>query len=179
MKMVLEKRKKEVSVVQYISYYHSRLGVIQLISDGVYLIGLSIEGQMGFSKENTDQEDDSLEVFFQAKKWLTQYFSGLVPDTFVNIKLIGTPFQLEVWDILRKIPYGEVITYGEIATIITKKLGKKMSAQAVGQAVGKNPISIMIPCHRVVGKKGKLVGYNGGIYIKKTLLKIETTVLDF
>ncbi len=164
---------------RYVSYYQSCLGVIQLVSDGSYLIGVSIEGQTGFFKENTDQEDDSLEVFFQAKKWLSQYFDGLVPDTFVNIKLIGTPFQLEVWKILKKIPYGKVITYGEIASVIAKKLGKRMSAQAIGQAVKKNPISIMIPCHRVVGKKGKLVGYNGGIYIKESLLKIETIALDF
>ena len=111
-----------------------------------------------------------------ALRWLDIYFSGQKPDFLPKLHLIGTDFQREVWDILLEIPYGQTVTYGEIARKIADKRGlKTMSAQAVGGAVGHNEISIIIPCHRVVGTNGSLTGYAGGIDKKISLLKLEHT----
>ena len=120
-------------------------------------------------------EKDDLPVFIKVKKWLERYFNGENP----SIKELplapqGNDFRQRVWDILCKIPYGETVTYGDIAKEIANSLGRKsMSAQAVGGAVGHNPISILIPCHRVIGVNGSLTGYAGGIERKKALLKLE------
>ena len=106
--------------------------------------------------------------------WRDIYFSGRNPDFEVPVRLSGTAFQLEVWEMLRDIPYGQTVTYGEIAERIAQKHGiKRMSAQAVGGAVGRNPVNIIVPCHRVVGKNGSLVGYAGGIERKRYLLLSE------
>lgn len=121
-------------------------------------------------------ENKEISVFKSANLWLKKYFSGENPPiSNVPIKpLEGTPFQKIVWKILLEIPYGSTATYGEIAREAARRLGKlKMSAQAVGQAVGQNPISIIIPCHRVIGANGNLTGYNGGIDVKIKLLEIE------
>ena len=113
-------------------------------------------------------------VFEQAKEWLTIYFSGQEPDFLPPVHMTGTPFQLTVWEILRTIPYGKTITYGEIAKEIAVRKGiPRMSAQAVGGAVGHNKISVIIPCHRVVGTNGSLTGYAGGIDKKRKLLTLE------
>lgn len=117
-------------------------------------------------------------LFSQTKRWLDCYFSGKDPEKFSieppKIHLEDTPFRLEVWSILQTIPYGKTLSYKEIATEIAARRGlKALSAQAVGGAVGHNPISIIIPCHRVIGSDGSLVGYAGGIEKKKALLKIE------
>lgn len=108
------------------------------------------------------------------KRWLTIYFSGREPDFIPPLHIIGSTFQLAVWEILRKIPYGKTTTYGEIAKTIARQQGlPRMSAQAVGGAVGHNEISIIIPCHRVVGTNGSLTGYAGGIDKKVKLLNLE------
>ena len=161
---------------QYKSYYQSPVGMILLESDGKYLTALQIEGQHHYdAKELVRIEKDDLLIFQKAKKWLKAYFdkkNPLLKD--VPIKYSGSVFQKKVWHYLLKIPYGTVVTYKNIAEKVAKDLGKeKMSAQAVGKAVGKNPIAIMIPCHRVVGTNNNLTGYDGGINKKIKLLEIE------
>lgn len=155
--------------------YLSPIGPLTLISDGKSLTNLYIKGQKSFlSTNNTYIEKSDLEVFLTSKKWLDMYFRGEVPNIKINLKLEGSEFQKKVWNILLEIPYGKVITYKDIAKIIAQERGiKKMSAQAVGSAVGRNPISIIIPCHRVIGSNGNLTGYNGGIDLKRKLFIIE------
>lgn len=131
----------------------------------------AITGLYFDKKVSPDTENAAIK---EAKRWLDIYFSGAVPSFTPKIILSGTPFQKSVWEILEKIPYGKVISYGDIANIIAKERGvKRMSAQAVGQAVGSNPVSIIVPCHRVVGKDLSLTGYGGGIERKKFLLTLE------
>ena len=161
--------------MQYINYYKSSLGKITLASDGQALIGLWLEGQKYFAtsiKETPIEKE--LTIFEETKKWLDIYFKGDVPDFTPKLSPSGTEFRKSVWDILLEIPHGELTTYGEIASKIAKKQGKStMSAQAVGGAVGHNPISIIIPCHRVVGSNNSLTGYAGGIDKKIELLTLE------
>lgn len=157
--------------------YASPLGNITLASKDNALIGLWLEGQKyTFSNyQDTIIENPNDSVLVQAKKWLDLYFKGHQPN--VNqLKLapIGSPFRQKVWQLLLQIPYGTVVTYNELAKNIAKQLGiTKMSPQAIGNAVGHNPISIIIPCHRVVGSNGSLTGYAGGIDKKLQLLKHE------
>ncbi len=166
--------------MQYTSKYMLPLGNIILAADEIGLTGLWFEGQKYFAlyldKENEEKE---LPIFEQAKKWLDIYFSGKEPDFKLPLHFKGTDFQNEVWEILYKIPYGKTITYGEVARQIAEKKGvERMAAQAVGSAVGHNKISIIVPCHRVVGANGSLTGYAGGIDKKITLLKIENAYND-
>lgn len=161
--------------MQYTCKYASPLGGILLAADEVGLTGLWFEGQKYFAlyldKEN---EEKKLPVFEQAKKWLDIYFAGKEPDFKLPLHFTGTAFQNEVWEILYEIPYGETMTYGGIAAQLAKKRGlKRMSAQAVGGAVARNEISVIVPCHRVVGSNGSLTGYAGGIDKKIALLKME------
>ena len=161
----------------YVSKYKSPLGKITLASDGENLIGLWIEGQKYYFSSLKQEiiKQDNLEIFNKTKKWLERYFNKEKPQI-AELKLapIGNEFRQNVWKILKKIPYGETTTYGEIAKQLAKIMKKeKMSAQAVGGAVGHNPISIIIPCHRVVGKSGSLTGYVGGIDKKVKLLELE------
>lgn len=161
--------------MQYISKYKSPLGEIMIAADEKGLTGLWFVGQKYFAlyldKENEEKETPVLK---EAKKWLDIYFSGKEPNFKLPLHFTGTDFQKEVWEILYSIPYGETLTYGEIANILAKRKGlKRMSAQAVGGAVGKNEISIIVPCHRVVGSNGSLTGYAGGISKKIELLKLE------
>jgi methylated-DNA-[protein]-cysteine S-methyltransferase len=151
-----------------------------LASDGDSIVGLWIEGQKYFGGVLKNEiieavQKDNLSVFAIARDWLDRYFVGEKPATSeLPLAPIGSNFRKEVWNILRNIPYGECITYGNIARTIAAKTGQKtMSAQAVGGAVGHNPISIMIPCHRVVGANGSLTGYAGGIDKKIKLLEHE------
>lgn len=153
---------------------------IQFACDENALIGLWFGGQSHFSsipKRETMISGKHLEDFPAAvsvRDWLDCYFSGSIPTEFPPISLKGTPFQESVWKILREIPYGTVITYQKIAEQIAAERGlKRMSAQAVGGAVGSNPISIIVPCHRVVGTNGNLTGYDGGIKYKIWLLEHE------
>ena len=151
------------------------LGEVRLRSDGNSLTGLWFVGQVNDAKDNSDIEiKDDLPIFGQVETWLESYFSGEQTPIKIPLQPKGTMFQESVWKILQEIPYGETMTYGEIAQRIAKEKGvATYSAQAVGQAVGKNPISILIPCHRVLGKNGALTGYAGGVHRKEQLLGIE------
>lgn len=158
----------------YLCNVKSPVGNIMLASDGDNLIGLWLEGQKYYArtiKGETDYKD--LPIFEQTKKWLADYFKGNIPKTKLSLKPHGSEFQKRVWDMLEQIPYGKTITYGDIAKKIEKETGRNASAQAVGGAVGHNPISIIIPCHRVVGADGSLTGYAGGIDKKIKLLELE------
>lgn len=161
----------------YTNYYNSPIGRITMASEGTALIGLWFEGQRYFAdsiKEECTEKD--LDIFDDTSRWLDIYFSGKEPDFTPKILITGTPFRKSVAEIMLTIPYGKTMTYGEIANVIAKEKGiAKMSAQAVGGAVGHNSISIIIPCHRVVGTNGSLTGYAGGLDKKIQLLKLEKT----
>ncbi len=161
--------------MQYVNRYQSPIGKILLAADDTGLTGLWFEGQKYFGLYlDKEHEERELPVFEQAKQWLDVYFSGREPDFKVPLHFIGTDFQKEVWEILYSIPYGQTTTYGEIAKQLAAKRGlEHMSAQAVGGAVSHNEISILVPCHRVVGTNGSLTGYAGGIDKKIALLKLE------
>lgn len=161
--------------MQYTSNYQSPIGNILLSADDVGLTGLWFEGQKYFALHlDKEHEEKEIPFFEKVKAWLTIYFAGKEPDFTVPLHFTGTAFQKEVWEILCSIPYGQVVTYGEIAKQIAAKRGlQRMSAQAVGGAVGHNGISIIVPCHRVVGENGSLTGYAGGIDKKIKLLQLE------
>ncbi len=161
--------------MQYIDHYQSPLGNILLAADFSGLTGLWFEGQKYFALSlDKERREGNLPVFNEAKRWLDIYFSGKEPDFTVPLHFTGTGFQNEVWKILCSIPYGETRTYGGIAEQLAVLRGiKHMSAQAVGGAVGHNKISVIVPCHRVVGARGDLTGYAGGIERKIALLKLE------
>ena len=158
----------------------SPLGNITLSSDGKSLTGLWFDGQKAFPHELLSESTSAeLPIFDQTCQWLDIYFSGKAPDFTPPISLETTPFRRAVYDILLAIPYGQTMTYGEIASIIARQRGvERMSAQAVGGAVGNNPIGIIIPCHRVVGANGSLTGYAGGLDRKIALLRLEKSGLD-
>ena len=161
----------------YRTTYSSPVGKLTLASDGENLIGLWIEGQKyyGASISGDIIARGELPVFDAAKNWLDGYFAGERPAvSALPLAPIGGEFRRGVWELLLGIPYGQVITYGEIAKRMASKLGRtSMSSQAVGGAVGHNPISIIIPCHRVVGSNGSLTGYAGGVGTKIKLLELE------
>ena len=161
--------------MEYAHYYNSPLGKILLASDGHALTGLWFEGQKYFAaKLDPDHEEKKLPVFARTAEWLALYFDGEKPAFIPPLTLKGTPFQKEVWEILLEIPFGQTTTYAEIAAEIARRRGlASMSAQAVGSAVAHNPISLIIPCHRVVGSDGSLTGYAGGIEKKEWLLAME------
>ena len=161
--------------MQYTTTYQSPLGEILLAADEIGLTGLWFDGEKYYAWNlDENHEEKEVPVFQEAKRWLDIYFSGREPDFMPPMHMLGTAFQKEVWEILRTIPYGETTTYGGIAAKIAKKRGlTRMSAQAVGNAVGRNELSILIPCHRVVGTNGSLTGYAGGIDKKTALLKLE------
>ena len=166
--------------MDYINHYCSPIGNILLAADDMGLTGLWFEGQKYFAL-NLDKvhEERKLPVFEKAKQWLDVYFLGKEPDFTVPLHFTGTDFQNDVWEILCAIPYGQTMTYGEIAKKIAAKKGlPSMSAQAVGGAVGHNEISIIVPCHRVVGKNGSLTGYAGGIDKKIKLLQLEKVNME-
>lgn len=174
--------------------YHSPLGEMNMVSDGKALTALSFQGQKydkaiaivemktlsenkkesGKASSESREESGAYAVFVRTGEWLDIYFSGRDPGFTPPLSAKGTPFQEEVWEILKRIPYGKVISYGEIARRIAENRGiERMSAQAVGGAVGRNPVAIIVPCHRVVGADGSLTGYAGGLDKKKELLRIE------
>ena len=166
--------------MQYINDYDSPLGRIVLAADETLLTGLWFEGQKYFALYlDKDHEEKELPIFKKARQWLDIYFSGREPDFKLPLHFIGTPFQNEVWEILYSIPYGKTITYGEISKLLANRRGiKQMLAQAVGGAVGRNKISIIVPCHRVVGTGGNLTGYASGIDNKTFLLKLEKVDME-
>lgn len=162
------------------SEYSSPLGKVLLAADEAGLCGLWFEGQKYFpSNLEKERKGEPLPVFTEAKRWLNIYFSGREPDFKVPLHVAGSLFQKDVWELLLAIPYGTTTTYGQLAERLAEKRKiSRMSAQAVGGAVGKNPISILIPCHRVVGKDGSFTGYAGGIHRKNELLKLEGALKD-
>ena len=152
-----------------VATFDSPLGPMQLCSDGVHLTAVTFVGQK-YEQTHIPSSafPDTCPVLEQTKLWLQQYFSREKPDFLPPLKLEGTAFQKQVWNLLLEIPYGETATYGDLA----KRMGCK-SAQAVGGAVGRNPVSVLIPCHRVMGAGGKLTGYAGGVEKKEFLLNLE------
>ena len=160
-------------MMMYCSYYDSPLGRMMIASDGEAICGLHYCGQRHFPEYDLAKNDD-LAIFNEAKGWLDDYFKGKNPEIGFKLKPQGSEFRIKVWKILSEISYGETMTYGEIAS----RISPTMSAQAVGGAVGHNPIAILIPCHRVLGANGKLTGYAGGLDRKMELLKIEN-ILNF
>lgn len=159
----------------YINHYHSPLGGITVSSNGSEITGLWFDGQKYFGDTlPEDYEERNLPVFEETKRWLDIYFGGKAPDFTPPLKMETTSFRKAVWEIMLTIPFGRTMTYGEIADSIARQRGiKKMSPQAVGGAVGHNSISLIIPCHRVVGTNGSLTGYAGGIEKKVWLLAME------
>ena len=161
--------------MQYTTTYQSPLGEILLAADEIGLTGLWFEGEK-FYAEGLDpvNEEKDIPVFDDVKRWLDNYFPGQEPDFIPPLHMFGSDFRQCVWTILREIPYGETTTYGALARRIAAERGlERISAQAVGGAVGHNEISIIVPCHRVVGADGSLTGYAGGIQRKVELLTLE------
>lgn len=185
---------------KFVGFYDSPLGAMVLYSDGVNLTGLYFETSVNLhnmgvdsSKLHLDSRKDSyfgkskctnladLPIFTQTKEWLDLYFNGKIPRFTPPIAFPkdSSRFALHVWEILLEIPYGATMTYGDIAKQVAREFGiDKMSAQAVGGAVSRNPISIIVPCHRVIGADGNLTGYAGGIDKKLALLKCEGVAID-
>lgn len=159
----------------YLCRLDSPLGPILLAGGGDSLTGLWFEGQKHFPEELAAAgQAAALPVFRETERWLEVYFSGREPDFLPALKPRGTAFQLAVWTLLRAIPYGETRSYGQLAAELAKARGlSRVSPRAVGGAVGRNPISLLIPCHRVVGRNGSLTGYAGGLERKRFLLDLE------
>ncbi len=164
--MTVEKTK----LPQFCSHYASPLGELLLAADETGLTGLWFRDQKyAGSTLEPDAKQQEIPIFVQTKRWLDVYFSGQEPDFDIPLHLMGTEFQIRVWEILKTIPYGQTVTYGQIAA----QLAPGMSAQAVGGAVGRNPVSVIVPCHRVLGSGGRLTGYAAGLDKKTALLKME------
>ena len=161
--------------MEYTHHYVSPLGGITMASDGEALTGLWFDGQKYFADTlGSLHKEKSLPIFDEADRWLDVYFSGRAPGFTPKLRMQTTEFRKAVWEVLLTIPFGQTMTYGEIAQIIAEQKGlSRMSAQAVGGAVGHNPVSLIIPCHRVVGSNGSLTGYAGGIEKKAKLLALE------
>ena len=161
-------------MMQYTQRYDSPLGGILLASNGAELTGLWFDGQRYFAQGlDGAHEERPLPVFDEAGRWLDAYFRGETPEGAPPLRMSGTPFQTAVGALLRTIPYGSTVTYGELAAALERQSGRKTSARAIGGAVGRNPISIIVPCHRVVGAAGALTGYAGGVERKARLLNLE------
>ena len=161
----------------YYCTYKSKIGLLYLISDGESLIGCYLEGQKYFPN-NIDNYylNEELSILAKSKDWLEKYFNGENPSIDeIPLNYIGTEFRKKVWEVLKDISYGELVTYKHIAEKIAKAKGlETMSAQAVGGAVGHNPLLIFIPCHRVIGVDGSLTGYAAGLENKRILLNLES-----
>lgn len=166
--------------MEYTYHYESPLGGITIASSGEKLTGLWFDGQKYFGDTlPTEHTEKFLPIFEQTINWLDIYFSGKAPEFTPPLDMKTTEFRKAVWEIMLTIPFGKTMTYGEIAACLAKQKGiEKMSAQAVGGAVGHNSISIIIPCHRVVGTNGSLTGYSGGIQKKVQLLTLENADMN-
>ena len=157
-----------------VHHYESPLGGITLAGDKSGLTGLWFDGQSHFAETLSENyEVKMLPVFAEAERWLDRYFSGGIPDFTPALNLQGTPFRCLVWKFLLTIPYGRTVSYREIAERLTAQTGRPVSARAVGGAVGHNPVSLIVPCHRVIGTDGSLTGYAGGLDRKIKLLQLE------
>jgi len=161
--------------MNYTHHYYSPLGRLTLASDGEALTGLWFDGQKYYAATLAPiHEEKELPVFAEADRWLDIYFSGKDPGFTPKISMRAAGFRKAVWEALLTIPYGKTVTYGEIADGLAKRMNlPRVSARAVGGAVGRNPVSLIIPCHRVTGKNGSLTGYAGGIGRKRQLLELE------
>lgn len=159
----------------YTKKYQSPMGTITMASDGAALTGLWFDGQKYYAATlPQEHEERELPVFTQTEQWLKYYFRGINPPFMPPLAPHGSPFRQAVWKLMSTIPYGTCMTYGELARQLAQKRGLQyVSAQAVGGAVAHNPISILLPCHRVVGSSGSLTGYAGGIDKKLQLLQLE------
>lgn len=160
----------------YIHFYDSPLGKLAMRSDGSALIGLGLASQQaaGVAIAGSRPQEKSLPIFQETGRWLDTYFRGRAPSFTPKLKLSGSDFQKRVCEIMLTIPYGKTVTYGEIAAQIARERGiPRMSAQAVGGAVGANPILLIVPCHRVIGAGGNLTGYGAGMERKIQLLTLE------
>lgn len=166
--------KQTMQKTTYIQYYESPLGQILLSGTAAHLTGLWFAGQKYFGAALPEEYfEKNTAIFDQVRKWLDIYFAGKEPDFTPPLSMEATPFRKAVWEILLAIPYGHTMTYGEISEKITRQGITKTSPRAVGGAVGHNPISLIIPCHRVIGADGKLTGYAGGMERKLWLLNME------
>ena len=161
--------------VQFVESFSSPIGEVTLGSDGEFLTGLWLADQKYFMAGVVEiTSEEPLPIFQETKAWLEHYFRGLDPGPIPPVRPQGSEFRRQVWELLAEIPYGKLATYGELAQRIGAQRGMaKMSSRAVGGAVGHNPVSIIIPCHRVVGANGSLTGYGGGIARKIALLELE------
>lgn len=162
-------------MIVFYRHYDSPLGKVFLASDGEALTGLWFEGRRHFTLLPEKRgEETILPVLEETCRWLDTYFNGQVPDFTPALRLQGSPFRRAVWQLLLEIPYGQTVSYGRLAARVARILGcGRMSAQAVGGAVGHNPVSLIVPCHRVIGTDGSLVGYAGGLELKARLLSLE------
>lgn len=157
----------------------SPLGPLTMASDGQALTGLWLEGQKYYAATlPPDAQEANDPLFCEVERWLNVYFEGENPAFQLPLAPIGSPFRQAVWRHLLDIPYGQLVTYGALAKALAVETGRPVSAQAVGGAVGHNPISILIPCHRVVGADGSLTGYAGGVEKKQQLLSLEGRLFD-
>ena len=160
--------------MQFTSSYFSPLGELLLAADEVGLVGLWFAGQRYFASALTaEYEKKDTPLLMEAREWLTLYFSGKAPHFTPPLHLIGSEFRRSVWELLLTVPYGDTVTYGELAQRLSSERGANVSAQAVGGAVGHNPVSIIVPCHRVIGADGSLTGYAAGTERKAALLRLE------
>jgi len=167
----------------YTHFYSSPIGKLFIVANKDSLLRLDFENSRYIQKHDTNIAQDISKsnsfILQETKRWLDNYFGGKVNSSIPSIKLEGTPFRVLVWNLLLNIPYGKTVSYGELSTLVAEKRGvKKIAAQAIGQAVGKNPISIIVPCHRVIAKNGLLTGYGGGLERKRFLLELEKGVLN-
>ncbi len=154
----------------YCTVYESPIQTLRLVSDGRSLMGLYMMSEKHqLTAQNDWAEDDSVAPFLETKQQLTAYFAGTLTEFDVPLQMQGTIFQQRVWEALKSIPYGATLSYGELA----QQIGQPKASRAVGLANGRNPISIVVPCHRVIGANGKLTGYGGGIERKQWLLNHE------
>lgn len=162
--------------MEYVHRYLSPLGGMTMVSDGRALTALAFDGSAYPPDVRAAAGNDRLPVFAITEKWLDTYFTGQIPDAAPPLSPHGTPFQEAVWRILLTVPYGRTTTYGAIAAQIARERAlPRMSAQAVGGAVGRNPIALIIPCHRVIGADGSITGYAAGTERKSRLLAMERT----
>ena len=161
--------------MQYTAAYQSSVGDVLLAADETGLTGLWFEGEKFYALSlDPEHEERETPIFAITRRWLDIYFSGHEPDFMPPVHMIGSEFRRCVWELLLRIPYGTTVTYGDLARLVARRRGlRRMSAQAVGGAVGHNEISIIVPCHRVVGTNGSLTGYAGGVDKKRKLLELE------
>lgn len=167
---------RQTDMGTYIHFYDSPLGELVISSESSALIGLGLASQQaaGAAIADTRPQEKSLPIFQETARWLDTYFRGRAPSFTPKLKLSGSDFQKRVCEIMLTIPFGETVTYGEIAAGIARERGiPRMSAQAVGGAVGANPILLIVPCHRVIGADGNLTGYGAGMERKIQLLTLE------